>query len=119
MTESSSSDDRQRLLRMEGLLTGLLRYGALVASGWMALGMALSLLSTASGTAHHLATISDRCLAIGIVLLIALPVLRVGLMTAVFLLEKDYRFAVISGAVLLIITLGFLLGTIHSDIDFL
>lgn len=52
-------------------------------------------------------------------MLIALPVLRVGLMTAVFLLEKDYRFAAISGAVLLIIALGFLLGTIHSEIDFL
>ena len=51
-------------------------------------------------------------MAIGILLLIALPVLRVALTTAVFLFEKDYLFAAISGAVLGIIALGFLLGTI-------
>ena len=45
-----------------------------------------------------------------IVLLIALPVLRVALTTAVFLFERDYLFAAISGAVLAIIALGFLLG---------
>ena len=50
-------------------------------------------------------------MAIGIVLLIALPVLRVALTTAVFLAERGYLYAVISGAVLAIIALGFLLGT--------
>jgi uncharacterized membrane protein len=50
-------------------------------------------------------------MAIGIVLLIALPVLRVALTTAVFLVERDYLFAAISGAVLAIIALRFLLGT--------
>ncbi|SIO30114.1 Protein of unknown function [Singulisphaera sp. GP187] len=116
---SESSDDRQQLLRMEAILTGLLRYGALVASGWLALGMTLSLFQGAFPLAQSLVAISDRCLAIGIVLLIALPVLRVALMTAVFLLERDYHFAAISGAVLVIITLGFLLGTLHSDIEYL
>ena len=48
---------------------------------------------------------------IGIVLLIALPVLRVALTTAVFLFERDDLFSAISGAVLAIIALGFLLGT--------
>jgi uncharacterized membrane protein len=107
-------EDRQHLLRMEGILGGLLRYGALVASGWIALGMALSLFTDVL----PLNTLSDRCLAIGIVLLIALPVLRVALMTGIFLLEKDYRFAAISGAVLGIIALGFLLGSINPHIQF-
>jgi uncharacterized membrane protein len=107
-------EDRHHLLRMEGMLTGLLRYGALVAAGWMALGMALSLFKDV----FPLTSLSDRCLAIGIVLLIALPVLRVALMMGIFLVEKDYRFAAISGAVLVIIMLGFLLGTINPDIDF-
>ena len=89
-------EGRRRLLRMERILAGLLRYGALVASGWMILGMALSLFEDVL----PLIGLSDRCLAIGIVLLIALPVLRVALMTGVFLLEKDYRFAAISCAVL-------------------
>jgi uncharacterized membrane protein len=106
-------EDRQNLLHMESILAGLLRYGALVASGWMALGMALSLFKDVL----PLLGLSDRCLAIGIVLLIALPVLRVALMTGVFLLEKDYRFAAISCAVLAIIALGFLLGTINRHIQ--
>ena len=105
---------RQPVLRMERILAGLLRYGALVASGWMALGMALSLFKDVL----PLIRLSDRCLAIGIVLLIALPVLRVALMAGVFLLEKDYRFAAISCAVLVIIALGFLPGTINPHIQF-
>jgi uncharacterized membrane protein len=107
-------EDRQHLFRMERILSGLLRYGALVASGWMALGMALSLFKDVLPLSTH----SDRFLAVGIVLLIALPVLRVALMTVVFLLEKDYRFVAISCAVLGIIALGFLLGTINPHMRF-
>ena len=111
---NTSPDDRQRLLRMEKILAGLLRYGALVASVWIAIGMALDVLHKLLPAINGSLAISDRCLAIGIVLLIALPVLRVALMTAVFLLERDYRFAAISGVVLVIITLGFILGTVSS-----
>ena len=110
------SDDRRQLLRMEKSLAGLLRYGALVASGWMAIGMALSAFQKIFPFMRSLITISDRFLAIGIVLLIALPVLRVAFTTVVFLLEKDYRFAAISGLVLIIITVGFILGTISSHV---
>jgi len=102
-------DDRRRVLRMEGILAGLLRYGALAASGWIAVGMVMGILGGASSDLH--AGLAGRCMAIGIVLLIALPVLRVALTTAVFLFEGDYFFAAISGAVLGIIALGFLLGT--------
>ena len=111
-------DDQQRLHRMEGMLAGLLRHGALVASAWMALGMALSAFNGVFPRINGVVAISDRCLAIGIMLLIALPVLRVALMAGVFLFEKDYRFAAISGAVLAIITLGFLLGIINPHFDF-
>ena len=110
---STPLEDREHLLRIERVLAGLLRYGALVASGWMALGM----VSTLFKDVLPLKTLSDQCLAIGIVLLIALPVLRVALMTGIFLLEKDYRFAAISCAVLGIIALGFLLGTINPHIQ--
>ena len=82
---NTSPDDRHRLLRMEKILAGLLRYGALVASGWIAIGMALDVFHRIFPLIRSFITISDRCLAIGIVLLIALPVLRVALMTAVFL----------------------------------
>jgi hypothetical protein len=103
-------DDRRRLQRMEDILAGLLRYGALTASGWIAVGMVLGLFDV-DASKPHVGGLADRCLAIGIVLLIALPVLRVALTTAVFLFERDYLFAAISGAVLAIIAIGFLLGT--------
>jgi uncharacterized membrane protein len=54
---------------------------------------------------------ADRRMAIGIAPLISVPALRVALTTAVFLVERDDLFAVISGGVLAIIALGFLLGT--------
>lgn len=101
-------DDRRRILRMEGILTGLLRYGALAASGWIAVGMVMGMLGGAPSDLHT--ELAGRCLAIGIVLLIALPVLRVALTTAVFLFEGDYLFAAIAGTVFGIIALGFLLG---------
>ena len=93
---------------MEDILAGLLRYGALTASGWIAVGMVMGLFDGSTSKPH--ASLADRCMTIGIVLLIALPVLRVALMTAVFLYERDYLFAAISGAVLAIIAVGFLLG---------
>ncbi len=93
---------------MEGILAGLLRYGALAASGWIAVGMVLGMLGGAPSDLH--AELASRCMAIGIVLLIALPVLRVALTTVVFLFERDYWFAAISGTVLGIIALGFFLG---------
>jgi Protein of unknown function (DUF1634) len=114
-----SADDPLRLLRMEGILAGLLRYGALVASGWLASGMALDILRKNCTSISVPVAICNGCLAIGIVLLIALPVLRVAIMMMVFLFEKDYCFAAISGAVLIIITLGFLLGAINSQMEFL
>ncbi len=50
------------------------------------------------------------CIRAGVVALIALPVSRVGLTMVLFIFEKDYRFAMISGTVLFIIVVGFLLG---------
>jgi uncharacterized membrane protein len=111
---STATGDRRRLLRMESILSGLLRYGALVASGWIAIGMAMGMFGGAPSDLH--VGLADRCMAIGIVLLIALPVLRVALTTAVFLFERDYLFAAISGTVLVIIVLGFLIGTININI---
>jgi uncharacterized membrane protein len=102
---------------MEGVLSAVLRYGALVASVWLALGMALGAYNKAVSPVDTLTAASGGCLAIGVVLLIALPVLRVAIMMLVFLLQKDYSFTVISAAVLVIIILGFVLGTLNPHID--
>jgi uncharacterized membrane protein len=75
----------------------------------MALGMVLDLIAGAAGWKSP--PIDPTALmAIGLVLLIALPVLRISLMLVLFVLEKDYRFAVIAAVVLLVIAVGFMLG---------
>lgn len=99
------TDDRYRLRSMEGALAGLLRWGALVAAAWIAAGMAIGLLGGAWPGP------SDGLAAIGIVLLIGLPALRVALTSVIFLLERDYLFATIAGVVLAIMAIGFLLGS--------
>ncbi len=109
----SSSTERHRSLRLEGILAGLLRYGAITAASWISLGMVLDIFKTSYSMSPIVVAISDRCLAIGVVLLITLPVMRVALTTTVFLFEKDYLFATVSGLVLVIITVGFLLGVFH------
>ena len=43
LTMGVATDDRRRLLRMELILTMLLRYGAIVASGWIVFGMAMGM----------------------------------------------------------------------------
>jgi uncharacterized membrane protein len=102
---------------MEGVLSAVLRYGAVVASFWLALGMVLGAYNKAVSPVDTLAAASGGCLSIGVVLLIALPVLRVAIMMLVFLLQKDYSFTVISAAVLVIIILGFALGVLNPHID--
>ena len=109
------SVDQARLRRMEGILSGLLRYGALLACVVLLLGMVLR----AAGpvlTSQTLSGTGRYCLAGGIIFLITLPVLRVAIMAVIFLFERDYRFAAISAAVLLIISVGFLPGTIHASV---
>ena len=51
-----------------------------------------------------------RIVRMGIALFILLPILRVLLMLLVFIRERDFRFAFISGMVLAVILLGILLG---------
>lgn len=109
-----ASDPGQRQLqRMESILTGFLRSGAFFASSWIGIGIALSAFENPASPSSQLDLLRDRCFTIGIGLLIALPVLRVFLMMLIFLCERDYRFVAISATVLIIIVVGFLLGTLH------
>jgi uncharacterized membrane protein len=101
--------DHARLRRLETILSGLLRYGALFACTVLLAGMVLNASSPA------LIQTGQACLTGGIIFLIALPVLRVAIMAAIFLFERDYRFAAIAAAVLTIISLGFALGSLHTS----
>jgi uncharacterized membrane protein len=90
--------------KTEGLLAGLLRYGTWLASGVIGSGLAMSLVGLSGA----------QVVAAGVVLFISLPVLRVLVMLAVFMRDRDYRLAIVAAIVLMTIVAGFALG-IHMS----
>jgi uncharacterized membrane protein len=89
-------------LKLEHLLGRLLHYGTLAASGVIAVGLALGMVSQRWGMG--IATV-------GIALFILLPALRVATMLIFFLRARDYRYGAIAALVLLIISFSFFVGT--------
>jgi hypothetical protein len=99
-----------RAVRLEELLADLLRYGSWSALAAIALGYALALTGS-HAPIWNLPVLSNmQIVRVGIALFILLPILRVLLMILVFIRERDFRFAFISGIVLAIILLGIFLG---------
>jgi uncharacterized membrane protein len=90
-----------RPVRLERMLAGVLGYGTWLASAVVASGIALALTGSRVGV---------RAMSMGIAFFILLPVLRVVLMLLYFWRERDYRFGVIAGVVLMVIGLGCALG---------
>ena len=94
---------------LESLLAKVLQYGTWLASAMIGVGMMLALDTHA--VTHSAGVLSSmRIVSAGIVLFILLPAIRVFLMLLVFVKERDYRFSVIAGLVLLILALGFVVG---------
>jgi uncharacterized membrane protein len=89
----------------ELLLAGLLRYGTWLASEVTGLGLAMSLAGV-EGT---------QVVGAGVVLFIALPVLRVLVMLGAFLLDQDHRLAIVTTVVLLTILAGLVIGLSSSN----
>ena len=95
---------------LERLLAMVLQYGTWLASAAIGVGLAIALVASHSGL-HTVGFLSStRIISLGILLFILLPVFRVFLMLLVFVKERDYRFSVIAGLVLLILALGFVVG---------
>ena len=90
--------------RLNSLLIRLLGVGSWLSCGLIATGMMLpvSSVSARSGADHLIST--------GIVLLIALPTMRVATMGVWFLFHRDLDFAFIAALVLVIIIASTLLG---------
>ena len=96
--------------RLEQSLAVLLRYGSCLASVLIGVGFALALIDSRFGT-RNLAILPNMSIAaIGIVLFILLPTLRVLLMLLVFIREGDFRLAATAALVLTIILLSVVLG---------
>ena len=95
---------------LEQSLAALLRYGSWLASAAIGLGFGLALCDSRFGTRSLAILPNMRIAAIGIVLFILLPTLRVLLMLLVYIREGDFRLAATAGLVLAIILLGIFLG---------
>ena len=91
--------------KTEGLLAGLLGYGTWLASGVIGSGLAMSLVGLSGA----------QVVAAGVVLFISLPVLRVLVMLAVFMRDRDYRLALVAAVVMLTIVAGFVIGIYVSN----
>jgi uncharacterized membrane protein len=89
---------------LNGRLAKLLAYGTWLACGFIMIGMILSLFgwTAALGKPEFTST--------GILLLIALPSVRVATMGLWFLFRRDFEFALIAMAVLAIIVIATFLG---------
>jgi uncharacterized membrane protein len=96
--------------RLEELLTAFLRYGSWSALAAIGLGYAIALIGSHAPTWNLPVLPNMRIVRVGIALFILLPIFRVLLMLLVFICERDFRFAFISGMVLAIILLGIFLG---------
>lgn len=125
----------ENLLRAELLIASVLRYGVLVCLLVIGAGLALRLLGDTSsaqvigalvsgltpGDYHPPATAGlllygaarlepDSVIALGLVMLIALPVIRVALTTLIFFFEKDWPYFWITLIVLSVLLTGVILG---------
>jgi uncharacterized membrane protein len=90
--------------RLNHRLAQLMTFGTWVSSGLIAAGMVLPVLG-ASARSH-----AEHLVSTGIVLLIALPPLRVATMGTWFLFHRDRDFALIAALVIVIIIASTLLG---------
>ena len=116
---------------IEATLGGLLRAGVIISSGTILLGGILNLLRhgnepvtweqfhgepaalrTLSGIAEAaMAAQGKGIIQFGLILLIAVPVLRVAVSIIVFILERDFLFAALALTVLAILTYSFLFAS--------
>jgi uncharacterized membrane protein len=83
------------MAELESRLARVLGAGTWIASGVIAIGLALGGLRVATA---------------GLVLFILLPVGRLTLMLIAYLRQRDYRLSAITGVVLFFIALGFVVG---------
>jgi hypothetical protein len=99
-----------RTSSLEQSLATLLRYGSWLASTAISLSFALALIDSHFGTRNLAILPNLRIAAMGIVLSILLPTLRVLLMFLVFIREGDFRLAATAALVLAITLFGLFVG---------
>ena len=119
--------ERDRLLRQtELIISNVLRGGVLLSGGVILLGVILFYIGWLRGGSaaqeaafpHSLGAVGHglargdplAIIALGLLLLLATPVLRVAVSVVTFALERDWRYTAITLLVLAILVLSFFLG---------
>jgi uncharacterized membrane protein len=99
---------------LEELLAAFLHYGSWSALATIGLGYTLALICSYAPTWHLSVLFNMPIVPAGIALFILLPIFRVLLMLLLFIREREFCFAFISGVVLTIILLGIFLEFLQT-----
>jgi hypothetical protein len=99
---------------LERWLARLLEYGTYVACAVIASGLVLAnVLERGAGPASP-SLLGTHIVTVGIAILLLLPAVRVTLMLAAFVRDREYRFGFAAAFVLVVIVLGFMAGMLSS-----
>ena len=95
----------------------VLRGGLAIACVLLAIGCAIALATgehvSAPVRLHHLlseGTVADRVIAVGLVILAMTPVVRVLSLVVIYALERDRKFAMVAGIVVVVLAAAILSG---------
>lgn len=126
MTNKDKQATKKEMEQIETTIGKILRYGVLISSIVMIIGLFLYILigSTGYATNFHYSSINDllnglihlkpyAVMMLGLLLLILTPVLRVVVSIYSFYKEKDYLYVYITVFVLIILIISFIIGIEH------
>lgn len=105
MTEDTTQEIRSKHEPIEMILARLLFMGSIVAAIMLAIGIVSMLLGNEA--------FATRLVTIGLVALMATPIMRVLTAGIIFVRERDWRFALFCLVVLCALAVGILLGHAH------
>ncbi|MBO0792790.1 MAG: DUF1634 domain-containing protein [Ktedonobacteraceae bacterium] len=122
--QSNATARHANKIDISAIIGGVLQGGVLLSAAIIVAGVLLALLkgTLASSQLHSfpqsfgqiwtglLILQPQAIIMLGVLLLIATPVLRVAISILAFALEQDMKFVLITSAVLIILLVGFLLG---------
>lgn len=117
------TQEGSQILQMEDFISSVLRWGVLLSAAVIGIGVVMAVLrgisasdypTTMLGVITGVAALNPLSIIdLGLLLLIATPVIRVAMSAAVFFYEKDYHYVLITLFVLAVLLLSFMLGKVE------
>ncbi|MCL5046368.1 MAG: DUF1634 domain-containing protein [Actinobacteria bacterium] len=117
------AQEGSRVLQMEDFISAVLRVGVVLSAAIVGIGLVMVIVhgtgfagypTTISGVIAGILTLNPKTVVdLGLLLLIATPVIRVGMSVAIFVYERDYLYAAVTLFVLLVLLISFTLGKVE------